>query len=111
MIWDRSLPILVLCLVTIIPTFVLGVASAALALRAPWGVRALSNEDFKKWIPEFARLFKQTVLLYKVSVTAQMVAALVCCVSICYGIFRHRNGFAQMDTASERSSSPIIPPC
>lgn len=100
MIWDRSTTVLIVCLTCIVPTFVLGVTSASLGLRAPWGIEPLTNEEFKFWAPTYVKLLFQTQKLYQASVTAQMVAVLAVCVAICYGIFRHRNGFSEMDTAS-----------
>jgi hypothetical protein len=100
-IWDRSKFVLFLCLSFIIPAFVLGITSAALGMVAPWGLQPLSNDEFLEWSPFFGALIHKSHNVIAATVVSQLLAAIVVCFAICYGIFRHRNGFTQMDTASE----------
>ena len=99
-IWDRSRLIPFICLSFILAACVLGIVNASLALRAPWGLKPLSNEDFLRWTPAFLEQYTKSHIVYIVTILAQLIAVVVVCVSTCYGIFRHRNGIGQMDSAS-----------
>jgi len=100
-IWDRSKLVLSLCLLFIAPAFVLGITSSALGLVAPWGLDPLSNAQFVEWSSTFGRYHRQSHNFLVATIVSQLLAALVVCFTVCYGIFRHRNGFAQLDSASE----------
>jgi len=108
-IWDRSRLILFICLSFILPAGVLGLVNASLALRAPWGIKPLTNEQFLQWTPTFVEQYTKSHIVYIVTILAQLIAVVVVCVTTCYGIFRHRNGIAQVDSASELSSASSSP--
>lgn len=106
-IWDRSRLILFLCLSFILVACILGIVNASLALRAPWGLKPLTNEQFLAWTPAFLDQYTKSHIVYIVTILAQLIAVVVVCVTTCYGIIRHRNGIVQVDSASEYTSQGL----
>ena len=61
----------------------------------------MSNDEFAAALPGFLTVLHRRVKIRLTSLIAQLVVTALLCGLICCGIMRHKNGFVEMDSASE----------
>ncbi|CAD6578759.1 MAG: hypothetical protein TREMPRED_002263 [Tremellales sp. Tagirdzhanova-0007] len=99
MIWDRSRLVLSICLFFVAVNCIFTLTAAALGITQTWMIRSMSNYEFAAALPGFLAELQRRVHIRLASLIAQLVVTTLLCGLICCGIMRHKNGFAEMDSA------------